>query len=540
MKRSRLAEELRSDVVVVGAGVAGLTVALHVAGRKVLLLTETAPGEGGSSPAAQGGIAVALGEDDDPDLHAADTIAAGGGLCDPDVVRLVTREGPERVRELLRLGARFDRDSSGQLARGREAAHRRRRVVHAAGDATGAEVVRTLVRAVRSKPNVSVMVGWRSEHLLLDGDHCCGIVAADRGGRKCVIVAPSVVLATGGVGRLYARTTNPAPGGAVALGMAAEAGARLADLEMVQFHPTALADGSDPMALLTEALRGDGATLVDARGRRIMDGVHPDGDLAPRDVVARTIWRYQVVGTQVFLDARVLAGGFQQRFPTVWSICRSRGLDPTEEPIPVSPAAHYHMGGVLTDAWGRSSVPGLWACGEAACTGLHGANRLASNSLLEALVFGHRVGRDVSSAIVPVPGSHARHVADRALDRQEDPSGSRTAGIVHELRQLMWRYAGVERDRAGLERAARKIELLRAELETGPRSLRAQVEAAGLVVMAARARRLSCGAHFRTDAPNGASQGAYRLVIDPRAGRLWRVPGTTAHPMVHAGSEVSV
>ncbi len=529
-------EEMRTGVVVLGTGVAGLSVALHIGGRKVLMLSETAPGEGGSSPAAQGGIAVALGEDDDPDLHAADTRAAGAGLSDPDVVRLVTREGPERVRELLRIGARFDREADGRLARGREAAHGRRRVVHAAGDATGAEVVRALAAAVAAKPNVGIVTGWSAERILLDGDRCVGVAATNAEGRCLVITAPAVVLATGGAGRLYAHTTNPGPGGGAALGMAAEAGARLADLEMVQFHPTALADGSDPMALLTEALRGDGAVLIDGEGSRVMDGVHPDGDLAPRDVVARAIWRAQRTGRQVFLDATRLGERFAQRFPTVWGICQSRGLDPTREPVPVSPAAHYHMGGVLTDTWGRSSIPGLWACGEAACTGLHGANRLASNSLLEALVFGWRVGQDIESAILPVP---ARRVASLAAVTATEPD-ARVTSVRRRLRNLMWRYAGVERDGAGLDTAAGEIERMRSSLTVPAVRLRHELEAARLIVMAARARRGSCGAHFRSDAPAGAPEPPYRLVIDPAENHLWRVSGTVAHPIAHAGLEVSV
>ncbi len=532
-------EEIRTDVVIIGAGTAGLAAALAAGRRPVLVLATRPPGRSGSSPAAQGGIAVALGEDDDPELHARDTLAAGCGLCDPDVVRLVTREGPERVGDLLRLGARFDRAPGGGLARGREGAHHRRRVVHAAGDATGAEVVRTLAAAAASAANIGILPGWWVERLVMEGGRCVGVVAVSTRGRRLAVVAPAVVLAAGGIGRLYARTTNPEPGGAAVLGMAALAGARLADLEMVQFHPTALAGAGDPMPLLTEALRGDGARLIDGRGRPIMAGVHPDGDLAPRDVVARGIRCVEADGGRVFLDATGLARELPRRFPTVFRICRSHGIDPSRDPIPVSPAAHYHMGGVLVDTAGRTSVPGLWACGEVACTGLHGANRLASNSLLEALVFGHRAGRDVGAAMLPVPDGRAVRRAARRAGAL--PSGGRTVdGRRRALRRIMWSRVGLERDARGLRAAYREILRLGADLPPAAGRLRHELEVARLVVRAAMARRRSCGSHFRTDAPQGSGGEPYRLVVVAGGERVWRVPVAAVHPRVNAGVEVAL
>jgi len=535
--KPRLPEETRADVVVIGAGVAGLMTALHVAGRPVLLMADAAPGSSGSSSAAQGGIAAALAGDDSPELHAGDTLAVGGGLNDPDVVRLVTREGPQRVREVAALGAALDRLPDGRLALGREGGHGRRRVAHAAGDTTGAELVRAMAAAVAASDHVHTVIGLEAQALLLEGERCAGVLASDGMGRTVVVSAPAVVLATGGIGRLYRHTTNPEPGNGVGLALATAAGARLADLEMVQFHPTALADGSDPMALLTEALRGEGASLIDDQALPIMDNVHRDGDLAPRDVVSRAIWRRLARGRRVFLDATCLGDSFATRFPTVWSLCRKRGLDPRRMPIPVMPAAHYHMGGVLVDTWGRSSLRGLWACGEAACTGLHGANRLASNSLLEALVYGARVGEDISGAILPVPSGRAAAVAAAAV-----PAGdARTAEslkAVAEVRRLMWGRVGIERNRAGLELALANLDRLCSESSGQPAALRGMLQVAQLVTRAARARAASCGAHFRTDAPPQDPEQRYRLVFDGD-GRLWRVPVAAAHPMVRTGMEVS-
>jgi len=500
----------RSEVLVVGTGAAGLTAALGCAPLRVTVLTKARLGSGGSSPWAQGGIAAAVGKDDAPALHAADTLAAGAGLNDPHVVEILTAEGPDRVKALLALGAHFDLDDAGALSLGREAAHSRRRILHAR-DATGAEIVRTLVEAVHRSPQIRVVDQAFAIDLAMEDGAVVGLLAVDSHGRRVLHLAPSVVLATGGLGRVFLHTTNPREATGDGLAMAARAGARLVDLEFVQFHPTALATGADPMPLLTEALRGEGAILIDDAGRRFMADEHPDRELAPRDVVARAIWRRLMLGQRVFLDAREAVGDeFPEHFPTVFRLCREHGLDPRTEPIPVAPAAHYHMGGIAVDERGRTSLPGLWACGEVAATGAHGANRLASNSLLEALVFGARVAEDLRERgpVGTVP--RRPRIAGETVPALHRPGD---AELTDAVRRLMWEKVGVVRDEASLAFAVAELDRLASRHPKAAGEARNLLGIARLVATAALERRESRGGHYRADYPDADPAWLRRLFL---------------------------
>jgi L-aspartate oxidase len=391
-----------ADVIVVGSGLAGMSAALRMAeidpSAAIRIVTKTPGLPGGSSHYAQGGMAAALGPDDTPAAHARDTLDAAAGLGDLGAARRLTAAAPGQVRRLLRLGTRFDRTPHGELALGREAAHGRPRILHANGDATGAEIVRALVATVAAHPAIAVHVDTFAHDLIVEDGRVAGIEVLTPEGEIHEWPARHVFMATGGLGQLYTRTTNPVESTADGLAMAARAGACLVDLEFVQFHPTALdVPDADPLPLITEALRGAGAVLVDGDGRRFMPELHPDAELAPRDVVARAIAAEIDAGRGAFLDARGAVGeAFPERFPTVFRFCKDHGIDPRRQPIPVTPATHYHMGGIAVDADGRSTLPGLWAGGEVSSTGIHGANRLASNSLLEALVWGSRVAEAIA------------------------------------------------------------------------------------------------------------------------------------------------
>ena len=481
-------------VIVVGAGLAGLTAALAAAPRRVLVLCAAPLGEGCASAWAQGGMAAALDPDDTPAAHAADTIAAGAGLCDPAAVDILTREGPDAVRRLADLGAPFDRDPDGRFVQGLEAAHAFARVAKVGGDGAGLAIMNAVIAAVRAAPHIEVREGWRVRGLLTDAAGRVRGVLAEADGELAQIIAPATILATGGVGGLYAVTTNPAVARGEGMALAALAGARILDPEFVQFHPTAIDVGADPAPLATEALRGDGAQLVNANGATFMARYDPAADLAPRDVVARAIESERRAGRGAYLDAREAIGEhFPQAFPAVFARCMAAGIDPRLQAIRIIPAAHYHMGGVETDAAGRTSLAGLFAVGECAASGVHGANRLASNSLLEAAVFGRRAGEAARHAVDPGTAPL------RAVATPDLPEDERA-----ELRTRMSRDAGVVRDQAGLTDLAGWLGDLRARVGDAPALI-----AAGLIVEGALARHESRGGHFRADYPISDAVGVH-------------------------------
>jgi len=494
----------RKKIVVVGSGIAGLIAALRLSEScAVTLVTKAALAES-NTRWAQGGIAAAMFADDSVAEHIADTLSAGAGLCDAQAVSVLCSEGPARIRDLIALGVDFDRHG-GELARGLEAAHTRARVLHAGGDATGLSIETALVRAVRAA-NVEVLEHTFARDLAMQHGRVVGLDVLSGEGEPMRLHADAVVLASGGAGQLFAHTTNPAVATGDGVAMALRAGALLADLEFYQFHPTALVGPAT--FLISEAVRGEGAVLLDAEGSRFMERVHPSAELAPRDVVARGIARQMAAqpGRPVLLDATRIAEQrgaefLRRRFPTIDAACRARGIDWTTTPVPVTPAAHYWMGGVVTDVWGRTSLPGLYAVGEVARTGVHGANRLASNSLLESLVFAWRA----AEAIVSGEHDHEPATEDayavHAYALETSAAGS-TLVEREPLRALLWSHAGMERTGEGLQAAAEQLRRWHGVTQTGSVH---ELETANLLLLAralvaaALAREESRGAHCRLD-----------------------------------------
>jgi len=487
--------DLGGSPIIIGGGLAGLMTALYLAPEPVVILSKAPLGIETSSAWAQGGIAASIGPGDHASLQIADTLKAGDGICDEAAVKRIVSAAGDAIAELIRLGVPFDRDQDGELQFGLEAAHSRRRIVHAGGDGSGREIMQALIRAVQATPSITVIKGVAARRLIVADNKITGVLGNTNCG-PVLFAADRVIIATGGIGSLYLASTNPAGSFGQGLALAARAGAAMADLEFVQFHPTALNIGASPLPLVSEAVRGEGAILIDEKGERFMSSV-PGAELAPRDVVARAIWHHMKAGHQTFLDARqALGASFPHHFPGITEKCHAAGIDPVTQPIPIRPAAHYHMGGILVDEQGKSSVEGLWACGEAASTGLHGANRLASNSLLEAVVCARFVAESVCGSISRT--THPRF--DEELPRSSDPAP---------VRKILSDGAGVLRDRDGLHEGIAALYPMM--LANAPES---DAALAGLMIaVAALKRQESRGAHFRSDFPDHEATLARRSVL---------------------------
>jgi L-aspartate oxidase len=487
--------DLDGKVLIVGGGIAGLMTALQLAPEPCVLLDKAPIGEETSSLLAQGGVAACIGADDSVALQVADTLAAGDGLCDRLVVERIVAGGPAAIEDLLRRGVPFDRAADGSLKLGLEAAHCRNRIVHAGGDKTGREITLALAAAVRAAPSVTILEGFSARRLRGADGKVAGLIAEGPNG-LLFLRTNRVVIATGGVSGLFSHGTNPVGSWGQGLAIAARAGALLRDIEFVQFHPTALEAPGPQVSLISEAVRGEGAILVDETGRRFMSDV-AGAELAPRDVVARAVWAELRAGHRVFLDARGIQGlDFAARFPGITQSCRAAGIDPVRQPIPIRPAAHYHMGGIKVDVAGRTNVEGLWAVGEAAATGLHGANRLASNSLLEALVCAGFVAESLKGA----PRRAAPHIAPAPIAPLLHPSDAPA------VRPILSRAAGVLREGTELRHAATELYPLADHNDAALVGL--------MITIAALQRTESCGAHYRLDFPRKETSSALPRTLD--------------------------
>jgi L-aspartate oxidase len=512
---SRIARStLQADFLVLGSGVAGLRAAVELSPKgRVLVLTKGHPLQS-SSIHAQGGVAVAMSEEDDVSIHLTDTLKAGHGLCRKEAVRVLVEEGPDRIQELIKWGAKFDK-AGGKFAFAREAAHSRSRILRARGDATGNEMVRALIAQVNRQKNVQRLDYHFTVDLVIDGGRCCGaVVLNESSGQQFVLPARAVILSTGGAGQIFARTTNPPNATGDGIAMALRAGAVLQDMEFIQFHPTALYLPSSPPFLLSEAMRGEGGQLRNSKGELFMHRYHPMGALAPRDIVSRAIWAEMAAtkARHVYLDVTHLGADFvKRRFPTIYSTCLRYDIDITEEWIPVSPSAHYIMGGVWTDVNGATTVPGLFAAGEVACSGVHGANRLASNSLLEGLVFGARAAEAAVAYAgghsLPSLLSHEATIRAGQFGSLEDAEKLRSS-----LRRTMWGQVGIIRSGESLIRACAQLSRW-ARVVSQPFSNRAALEVKNMVQVAqcvaetALWRENSVGAHYRSDFPQAKRTG---------------------------------
>lgn len=501
-------------VVIIGGGVAGLFCALKLAPQPVTVIANAPLGMGAGSTWAQDGMAAALADGDSPEAHAADMVAVGGGLVDAEMARDMAGEAAARIEDLLGYGVPFDRNPNGKLILHRCGGHSMRRVTHVRGDMMGQAILSALTAKVRTTPSIRVLEDHAAEALLTDDGAIRGVQLRrldDPGAPSLLLPSRAVVLASGGIGHLYAVTTNPHEACGTGLAIAARAGAVIADPEFVQFHPTAMMLGRDPAPVVTEALRGEGAILVNRRGQRFMLPRHPMVDLAPRDIVARGVTAEIAAGRGAFLDAReALGDDFADKFPAVHAACLIAGLDPTRQPIPVTPAAHYHMGGVAIDARGRASLPGLWAAGEVASAGVAGANCLAANALLEAVVFAARIAQDIAGTPI---GAAPPLAADAAIASQ----GPMPPFAAKTLREAMSAQVGVVRDEEPLAEAV--LSFARLERDSANLALRNMATSALLIAASAWARRESRGAHYRADHPAENPARAHRTLTTLDAAR---------------------
>jgi L-aspartate oxidase len=496
---------LETDYVVIGSGVAGLRASIELAQNRarVTVLTKDKASES-NTEYAQGGVAVVLSDDDDPDLHEGDTLVAGAGLCDEKAVETLVTDGPKYIKQLIDWGTEFDREG-GKLLMGQEAAHSRRRILHAHGDSTGAEFVRSLIAQAAAEKTINLTPFANTESLIVADGRCVGVRFLDpilRAPRE--IYAKAVIMCTGGAGQLYQHTTNPPVATGDGMAMAYFAGAEMADMEFIQFHPTALSLENAPRFLLTEAMRGEGGLLKNKYGERFMPIYDERAELAPRDIVSRSIVaEMRRTGTRnVFLDMTALDEEFlKHRFPTIYETCSHYGLNIATDMLPVSPASHYCMGGIRTDLWGRSTLAGLYAAGEVSCTGVHGANRLASNSLLEGLVFGARAGQAVIEDTLQLAVGGLRSAANKTPDSAlRNPQSVISTAVRKRVKRIMWERVGILRDGDSLQRALKEFgQIASGNLTTSSRNF---VTLATLVATAALWREESRGGHYRTDFPD--------------------------------------
>ncbi len=506
-------EHMQTDFLIIGSGIAGLYTAIRAAAHGRVTLVTKGKLLDSNTWHAQGGVAAALSSEDSPQSHLIDTLQAGAGLCLEDAVAILVSDGPQRILDLISLGTQFDRNTRGELLLGQEAAHSQRRIVHARGDATGAEIAESLAAYVVRTANLRILENCLALDLLLSGDGCTGAVLFHEG-RLLRCHARATVLATGGCGQVYRYTTNPPVATGDGFAMAARAGARLKDMEFVQFHPTALATDENPMPLISEAVRGEGAILVNEAGERFMPAIHAGAELAPRNVVASAIFDQMQNGHRVYLDATHMGERFTTRFPTIFRLCRTHGVDPRTEHIPVAPSAHFIMGGIETDTEGHTNVPGLLACGEVACTGVHGANRLASNSLLEGMVFAERVAQALPVR-EPAGGAATADTPQPllAVPSAGMPAADAAAATAELVRRVMWDQAGIVRTDEGLAAAEKELQTAAAAGAGRLYPTANMLETALAIVRSARLRQESRGGHYRRDYPAEDAEWASRHVV---------------------------